>query len=60
MPFQITRKALTLDHLAGQYCNQKNCVSCNASSLATAGLSCTTTNLVNKIHHIILSLQCVL
>jgi len=28
-----------LDDLEGQYCN-RNCIGCNASSLATAGLSC--------------------
>ena len=39
MPFQMRLKSSTLDDLEGQYCN-RNCIFCNASSLAKAGLSC--------------------
>jgi len=34
---KLHKKTLTLDDFEDQYCN-RNCVSCSASSLATAGL----------------------
>jgi len=37
--FRLHENFLTLDDLEGQYCN-RNCISCSAFYLATAGLSC--------------------